>query len=168
MTIHRFDDRLDVSSPSPARDARRRQHFHAAKQGGLRSQNNAFAYQSPSTVDDDGGSAIGRPTRSRNFFVPRTVYTDYSPTNAASSSVHASSSARMRRRSDSAFASDAMHSTSSSKAPVRPVRTTPARLPSARAIRRLGHSVETLVSTYVGALDDEEHVANQRVDTILG
>ena len=31
--------------------------------------------------------------------------------------------------------------------------------------RRLGHSVETLVSTYVGALDDEQHIANQRLDT---
>jgi len=30
------------------------------------------------------------------------------------------------------------------------------------------NSVETLVSTYIGALDDEEHVANQRVDSILG
>ena len=33
--------------------------------------------------------------------------------------------------------------------------------------RRLGHSVETLVSTYVGALDDEQHIANQRLDTYL-
>ena len=41
-------------------------------------------------------------------------------------------------------------------------------MPLAETARRLGHSVETLVSTYVGALDDEEHVANQRVDTILG
>ena len=40
-------------------------------------------------------------------------------------------------------------------------------MPLAETARRLGHSVETLVSTYVGALDDEEHVANQRVDTIL-
>ena len=31
-----------------------------------------------------------------------------------------------------------------------------------------GHSIETLVFTYAGALDDEEHIANQRVDTILG
>jgi hypothetical protein len=29
------------------------------------------------------------------------------------------------------------------------------------------HSVETLVSTYIGALDDEEHIANQRIDTYL-
>ncbi len=41
-------------------------------------------------------------------------------------------------------------------------------MPLAETARRLGHSVETLVSTYVGALDDEEHIANQRVDTILG
>ena len=41
-------------------------------------------------------------------------------------------------------------------------------MPLAETARRLGHSVETLVSTYVGALDDEEHTANQRVDTILG
>ena len=33
--------------------------------------------------------------------------------------------------------------------------------------RRLGHSVETLVSTFVGGLDDEEHIANQRIDTYL-
>ena len=33
--------------------------------------------------------------------------------------------------------------------------------------RRLGHSVETLVTTDIGALDDEEHAANQRIDTIL-
>ena len=36
-----------------------------------------------------------------------------------------------------------------------------------RVARRLGHSVETLVSTYIGALDDEEHIANQRIDTYL-
>ena len=41
-------------------------------------------------------------------------------------------------------------------------------MPLGETARRLGHSVETLVSTYVGALDDEEHVANQRVDTTLG
>ena len=41
-------------------------------------------------------------------------------------------------------------------------------MPLAETARRLGHSVETLVSTYVGALDDEEHVGNQRVDLILG
>ncbi len=34
-------------------------------------------------------------------------------------------------------------------------------MPLAETARRLGHSVETLVSTYAGALDDEEHVANR-------
>ncbi|MEO6122201.1 MAG: hypothetical protein ABIR32_00725 [Ilumatobacteraceae bacterium] len=32
---------------------------------------------------------------------------------------------------------------------------------------QLGHSVETLVTTYVGALDEEQHIANQRLDTYL-
>ena len=41
-------------------------------------------------------------------------------------------------------------------------------MPPGETARRLGHSVETLVSTYVGALDDEEHVANKRIDSILG
>jgi len=41
-------------------------------------------------------------------------------------------------------------------------------MPLAETARRLGHSVETLVSTYVGALDDEQHIANQRLDTYLG
>ena len=41
-------------------------------------------------------------------------------------------------------------------------------MPLAETARRLGHSVETLVSTYVGPLEDEEHIANQRVDTVLG
>jgi integrase len=40
-------------------------------------------------------------------------------------------------------------------------------MPLAETARRLGHSVETLVSTYVGALDDEQHIANQRLDTYL-
>ncbi|MFN0029777.1 MAG: tyrosine-type recombinase/integrase [Acidimicrobiales bacterium] len=40
-------------------------------------------------------------------------------------------------------------------------------MPLAETARRLGHSVETLVSTYVGALDDEERVANQRVESML-
>ena len=40
-------------------------------------------------------------------------------------------------------------------------------MPLAETARRLGHSVETLVSTYIGALDDEQHIANLRVDTIL-
>lgn len=41
-------------------------------------------------------------------------------------------------------------------------------MPLAENARRLGHSVETLVTTYVGAHDDEEHIASQRVDTLLG
>ena len=41
-------------------------------------------------------------------------------------------------------------------------------MPLAETTRRLGHSVDTLVSTYVGALDDEEHIGNQRIDSILG
>ncbi len=41
-------------------------------------------------------------------------------------------------------------------------------MPLGETARRLGHSVETLVSTYVGALDDEEHISNQRIDTYLG
>ena len=41
-------------------------------------------------------------------------------------------------------------------------------MPLGETARRLGHSVETLVSTYVGALDDEEQVGNQRIDSILG
>ena len=40
-------------------------------------------------------------------------------------------------------------------------------MPLAETARRLGHSVETLVSTYIGALDDEQHIANQRIDTYL-
>ena len=40
-------------------------------------------------------------------------------------------------------------------------------MPLGETARRLGHSVETLVSTYVGALDDEEHIANQRIDIYL-
>ena len=40
-------------------------------------------------------------------------------------------------------------------------------MPLAETARRLGHSVDTLVSTYVGALDDEEHIGNQRIDSIL-
>lgn len=32
----------------------------------------------------------------------------------------------------------------------------------------MGHSVEMLVSTYVGALDGDESVANDRIDHLLG
>ena len=38
-------------------------------------------------------------------------------------------------------------------------------MPVAETARRLGHSIETLVTTYVGALDEEEHTANRRIDT---
>jgi len=40
-------------------------------------------------------------------------------------------------------------------------------VPLAETARRLGHSVETLVSNYVGALDDEEHVGNTRIEALL-
>ena len=41
-------------------------------------------------------------------------------------------------------------------------------VPLGEVAKRMGHSVETLVSTYVGALDGDETVANQRIDTVLG
>jgi hypothetical protein len=31
----------------------------------------------------------------------------------------------------------------------------------------LGHSVETLVSTYVGVLDGDEDLGNSRIDSVL-
>jgi integrase len=40
-------------------------------------------------------------------------------------------------------------------------------VPLAEVARRLGHSVETLVSTYVGALPDDEQVGNQRIEAAL-
>ena len=40
-------------------------------------------------------------------------------------------------------------------------------VPLAETARRLGHSVETLVSNYVGALDDEEDIGNTRIEAIL-
>lgn len=40
-------------------------------------------------------------------------------------------------------------------------------VPLGEAARRLGHSVETLVSTYVGALTDDETVANERIEAAL-
>jgi integrase len=40
-------------------------------------------------------------------------------------------------------------------------------VPLAEAARRLGHSVETLVATYVGALDGDEIAANQMIDEYL-
>jgi integrase len=41
-------------------------------------------------------------------------------------------------------------------------------VPLGEVARRMGHSVETLVSTYVGALDGDEAVANKRIDNVLG
>lgn len=40
-------------------------------------------------------------------------------------------------------------------------------VPLGEVARRLGHSVETLVSTYVGALTGDEELANQRIDAML-
>jgi integrase len=40
-------------------------------------------------------------------------------------------------------------------------------VPLGEVARRLGHSVETLVSTYVGALDGDETVANERIEAVL-
>ncbi|MGH9272698.1 MAG: tyrosine-type recombinase/integrase [Ilumatobacteraceae bacterium] len=40
-------------------------------------------------------------------------------------------------------------------------------VPLGEVARRLGHSVETLVSTYVGALGDDEQIANDRIDLVL-
>jgi integrase len=40
-------------------------------------------------------------------------------------------------------------------------------VPLGEAARRLGHSVETLVSTYVGALVGDEELANERIDAVL-
>lgn len=40
-------------------------------------------------------------------------------------------------------------------------------VPLGEVARRMGHSVETLVSTYVGALTGDEQLANQRIDDVL-
>lgn len=40
-------------------------------------------------------------------------------------------------------------------------------VPLGEVARRLGHSVETLVSTYVGALEGDEAIANSRIDAEL-
>lgn len=40
-------------------------------------------------------------------------------------------------------------------------------VPLGEAARRLGHSVETLVSTYVGVLTNDEELANERIDLAL-
>jgi integrase len=42
-----------------------------------------------------------------------------------------------------------------------------ARVPLAEAARRLGHSVETLVSTYIGAMDGDDIEANALMDAAL-
>ena len=42
-----------------------------------------------------------------------------------------------------------------------------ARVPPSEVARRLGHRVETLVPTYVGALQDDEQVANDRIQAVL-
>jgi integrase len=41
-------------------------------------------------------------------------------------------------------------------------------VPLGEVARRMGHSVETLVSTYVGALDGDDSLANDRIDVVLG
>ena len=41
-------------------------------------------------------------------------------------------------------------------------------VPLGEVARRLGHSVDTLVTTYVGALDGDEQLANDRIDSALG
>lgn len=40
-------------------------------------------------------------------------------------------------------------------------------VPLAEVARRMGHSVETLVTTYVGALPDDEQIANRRIEALL-
>ena len=40
-------------------------------------------------------------------------------------------------------------------------------LPLGEVARRLGHSVETLVAVYVGALDGDEEIGNQRIEVLL-
>jgi integrase len=42
-----------------------------------------------------------------------------------------------------------------------------ARVPLAEAARRLGHSVETLVSTYIGAMEGDDTKANALLDGVL-
>lgn len=41
-------------------------------------------------------------------------------------------------------------------------------VPLGEVAKRMGHSVETLVSTYVGALDGDEQLANERIEDALG
>ena len=41
-------------------------------------------------------------------------------------------------------------------------------VPLGEVARRLGHNVQTLVSTYVGALDGDEAIGNERIEAALG
>jgi integrase len=41
-------------------------------------------------------------------------------------------------------------------------------VPLGEAARRLGHTVETLVSTYIGALDGDDIAANKLIDEVIG
>ena len=41
-------------------------------------------------------------------------------------------------------------------------------VPLGEIARRLGHSVETLVSSYVGALDGDDLAANKLIDAAMG
>lgn len=41
-------------------------------------------------------------------------------------------------------------------------------VPLREVARRMGHSVETLVSTYVGLLDNDEQTANERIQALIG
>ncbi|MFN3217903.1 MAG: tyrosine-type recombinase/integrase [Acidimicrobiales bacterium] len=41
-------------------------------------------------------------------------------------------------------------------------------VPLGEVAKRLGHSVETLVTTYVGAIEGDERLANDRIDAALG
>ena len=40
-------------------------------------------------------------------------------------------------------------------------------VPLGEVAKRMGHSVETLVSTYVGALSGDESLANERIEAAL-
>jgi integrase len=40
-------------------------------------------------------------------------------------------------------------------------------VPLGEAARRLGHSIDTLVSTYIGSLTKEEEIANERIGAFL-
>jgi hypothetical protein len=51
---------------------------------------------------------------------------------------------------------------------VRPVSAGGAGVPLGEVARRLGHSVESLVGTYVGALDGDDTAANELIDSALG